>query len=113
MLAFPNHRLHLACDNPQEDYIDIFCFPNCISAHPGNVLVVFKVFIHFPSLLQFSFGFEHTQKLSVKPRASFALLIPLTFEGDELILCFQENVLEKLLALTSSFILHGFLPTEL
>jgi len=88
-----------------------FCFSNCISAHPGNVLVVLNEYLYaFPFLVCFSFGFEQTQNLAVKPEESLAPPTALTFKGDELVLCFQESVLGKLPALTSSFILHKSFP---
>lgn len=70
---------------------------NCISTHPGNALVILNVYVPaFPSLLSFTFGFEQTQKLTVKLRESLAPPTSLTFKGDELSLCFQESVPEKL-----------------
>lgn len=89
MLAFTNHMLHLTLIICRSiTYKEISCFPDCISTHPGNALVVFN---RCSSQLQFSFGFEYNQKLTVKPRGSFSLRTPLTFEGHELLLCFQEK----------------------
>ena len=88
-----------------------FCFSSCISVHPGNALVLLNGYSSTsPSLVRFAFGFEQTQKLAVKPRGALAPPTSLTFKGNELFLCFQEQVLEKLPALTSSLILHGCFP---
>jgi len=60
-----------------------FCFSNCISARPGNALVVLGGYSSaFPHLVCLSFGFEQTQKLTVKPRRSPAPLTSLTLKGE-------------------------------
>jgi len=77
----------------------------------GNALAVLNGYSSiFPSCVCFSFGFEQTQKLTVKPRRCLASNTPLIFKGDELFLCFQESVLEKLPAFSSFFVLHGSFP---
>jgi len=45
------------------------CFSHCISAQPGNARIALNRYsFTFPSLVNFFFGFEQTQKLVVKPR---------------------------------------------